>query len=72
MPMISGLFLLNALKTAFPDMRVIVITDFAHDEIQEAALQQGSFAFVHKPLNLEEFLNLVESAVEAKKLQASA
>lgn len=66
MPMINGLTVLAAIKIAFPRVAVIVITAFGNEETQAKAMRQGAFAFVHKPLNNDEFLGLVEQAVTAE------
>jgi two-component system, NtrC family, response regulator HydG len=60
MPMIDGLAVLAAIKTAFSSVPVIVITAFGDETTQAKAKQQGAFAFVHKPLDHEKFLSLVE------------
>jgi DNA-binding NtrC family response regulator len=67
MPKINGLTVLSAVKTAFPSVDVIVITAFSDEETQEKAMRQGALAFVHKPLNSEKFLNLIDGAIKAKK-----
>jgi DNA-binding NtrC family response regulator len=67
MPKINGLTVLIAIKTAFPRIQVIVITAFGNDEIQEKAMREGAFAFVHKPLNSNDFLGLVGNAIKAGK-----
>jgi DNA-binding NtrC family response regulator len=67
MPKINGLTVLSAVKTAFPSVDVIVITAFGDKETQEKAMRQGALAFVHKPLNSEEFLSLIDGAIKAKK-----
>ena len=66
MPMISGLTVLNAVKVAFPSVRVIVITAFGDEETQEKAMRQGAFAFVRKPLNSKDFLDLIDKAIKAE------
>ena len=67
MPKISGLTVLSAVKGAFPSVEVIVITAFGDQETEEKAMRQGAFAFVHKPLNPEEFPSLVDSAIKREK-----
>jgi DNA-binding NtrC family response regulator len=67
MPKISGITVLSAIKTAFADMEVIVITAFGDEATQSKAMQQGAFAFIHKPLDLEEFFSLVERALKVTK-----
>jgi DNA-binding NtrC family response regulator len=69
MPMISGMAVLKAVKTAFPHMAVIVITAFGDQVTQTNALREGAYAFVNKPLDLEEFLGVVKRAIGAKQHQ---
>ena len=67
MPKISGFTVLSAVKAVLPSVEVIVITAFGDEETQEKALREGAFAFVHKPLNPEEFLSLIDSAIKREK-----
>ena len=67
MPKISGLTVLSAVKGAFPSVEVVVITAFGDQETEEKAMRQGAFAFVHKPLDPEAFLSLVDSAIKGQK-----
>lgn len=66
MPMISGLSLLSALKTTFPDLKVIVITAFGDQITQNNALRDGAFAFINKPFDSKEFLGVVERALQVE------
>jgi DNA-binding NtrC family response regulator len=65
MPKISGLTVLCAIKAAFPTVEVIVIAAFGNEETEEKAMGQSAFAFVHKPLDPEDFLRLVDRAIKA-------
>ena len=67
MPKISGLTVLSAVKGAFPSVEVVVITAFGDQETEEKAMRQGAFAFVHKPLDPEAFLSLIDSAIKGQK-----
>jgi DNA-binding NtrC family response regulator len=70
MPRISGMAVLNAAKTAFPRLEVIVITAFGDQLTQANALRDGAFAFVQKPLDPEEFIGMVERALVASRHQS--
>ena len=70
MPSISGMAVLNAVKTAFPRLEVIVITAFGDQLTQANALRDGAFAFVQKPIDPEEFLGMVERAMVAGRDQS--
>jgi DNA-binding NtrC family response regulator len=66
MPLIGGLAVLSAVKTAFPSVPVIVITAFGDQLTQANALRNGACAFVQKPLDPEEFLAVVARAMKAE------
>jgi DNA-binding NtrC family response regulator len=67
MPKISGLSVLAAIKGAFPHVNVIVITAFGDEATELKAMQEGAFAFVHKPLDTAMFLSLIEQALAGEK-----
>ena len=66
MPLINGMTVLTAVKTAFPDMEVIVITAFYDQLTRTNARREGAYAFIDKPLNGAEFLGVVGRALEAR------
>jgi two-component system response regulator HydG len=60
----DGLAVLAAARQRSPDTKVILIT--AHSSVQtcRAALQQGAFDYIEKPLDLEELRTVVTRAAE--------
>lgn len=67
MPMISGLSLLNALKSALPDVKVIVVTAVGDPITRANALRDGAVGFFNKPLDREEFLGVVERVLNGDR-----
>lgn len=65
MPKATGRSVLNAVKTAFPDLEVIIITAFGDQIAQTNAIRDGAYAFVGKPLDPPVFLSLVDRAISA-------
>ena len=63
MPVIGGLAVQSALRTACPDVQVIVITAEEDPSHRLAALANGAAAFFLKPFNDEPFLAAVRSIV---------
>lgn len=71
MPVMDGMSLLNELKTADPDVEVIVLTGHATVEKAVAALKTGgAFDFLQKPLEeVDQMLATVARALERRRLR---
>jgi len=65
MPGMNGLELLAQLKQRRPGTPVMVMTGYADTATVERAHESGALAVVHKPLDLDAFLHLVERVAEA-------
>jgi two-component system nitrogen regulation response regulator GlnG len=64
LPGISGLELLAALRKKNPSIKVIVITAQSTMKNAVAAMQQGAFDYLTKPLDLKELQALVDKAAQ--------
>lgn len=60
MPGVDGLELLELLKQRRPGIPVMVMTGYADSATVERAHESGALAVVHKPLDVDAFLTLVE------------
>ena len=76
MPKLSGLELLEKIKTANAEIPVIVITAFGEVETAVTAMKAGAFDYINKPFNrdeilltLERSLNFSETKSENKQLR---
>ncbi len=66
----SGLDVARALKTAKPDVEVILVTGYASLDSAIQAMQIGAFDYVTKPISDYEALNLkVENAIEKVRMK---
>lgn len=65
MPGVNGLDLLEQIKQRSPGTPVMVMTGYADSETVARAHHSGALAVVHKPLDLDAFLSLVEQVSEA-------
>ncbi len=65
MPGIDGLELLAMIKERSPGTPVMVMTGFADRDTVARAHESGALTVVHKPLDLDAFLELVERVAEA-------
>ncbi len=63
MPKLSGLELLEKIKTANAEIPVIVITAFGEVETAVTAMKAGAFDYINKPFNRDEILLTLERAV---------
>ncbi len=67
MPDISGIDVLKAIRTNYPDIVVIMFTGYATVDSVREALKTGAFDYIPKPFNPEEFSTVVENACSIKK-----
>ncbi len=63
MPKLSGLELLEKIKTAAAEIPVIVITAFGEVETAVTAMKAGAFDYINKPFNRDEILLTLERAL---------
>lgn len=65
----DGFALLGEVKRRWPDTEVIVITGFATVDTAVAAMHQGAYHYLAKPVKIDELLVLVRKALEKRALQ---
>jgi two-component system response regulator HydG len=63
LPDINGLDLLKKIKSLNPHMPVIIMTSYAEIRTAVNAIKLGAYEYVTKPLNPEEILVLIKSAI---------
>src|SRR3989338_7283092 len=63
MPQVDGLSLLSHIKTAHPDVNVILITGFANINSAVEAIRQGAFDYLTKPIQPEELEETIKRAL---------
>ena len=68
LPDIEGIELLSPLKEINPEIKVIMITAYASVETAVRALNEGAFAYITKPFNIEEVLKTVNDVFEKQRL----
>lgn len=72
MPGRSGIELLQHIKKIAPWIPVIVFTSYADIPMAVEALKKGAFDFIEKPLNVDNFLEMVDLAVRHQEFDNSA
>ncbi|OYD17077.1 hypothetical protein CH333_01965 [candidate division WOR-3 bacterium JGI_Cruoil_03_44_89] len=68
LPDMEGIELLPPLKEMHSDMAVIMITAYASVETAVRALNEGAFAYIIKPLNMDEVLATIREALVKHRL----
>ncbi|WP_437300378.1 response regulator [Sorangium sp. So ce426] len=63
MPGMGGYETLVALKRIHPNLPVIVVTGYASDEATMRCSKEGAFRIVHKPIHLEDLLQIIKAAL---------
>ena len=64
MPGIDGVETLRRVKELRPDVGVIMMTGHAPEEMLQKALQEGSFAWVHKPLEIDRIIQVIDQCLK--------
>jgi two-component system, NtrC family, response regulator PilR len=62
MPGMSGIELLETIKSHTPEMPVVMITAFASPDDAVLAMKNGAFDYISKPFNVDEIKSVIESA----------
>ncbi len=68
----SGLELLRSLRTATPDLVVVIMTAFGSMETAVEAIREGAFDYVPKPFKIEEVKLAIRRGLEQRRRAASA
>ena len=68
MPVMSGLEAIAAIRGAFPDARIIVLTTYAGDVQVVRAFKAGASAFLVKNLAHQELLDTIRSVHRGRKV----
>ena len=64
MPGIDGLEVLKKVKETRPDIEVIILTGHGHEEDRELCMRLGAFAYLQKPLDINELSEIIKKANE--------
>ena len=70
MPGIGGLQVMEGLRTKCPDLQVILLTGRGSEKESEMGLEAGAFAYLMKPIDIEELVKMMKDA--AKSLKGNA
>lgn len=68
MPRISGIEVLKFLQENYPNTQVIILSRFSDVKTVVQTIKLGAYEFVGKPYEIDELLNVLERALERKRL----
>jgi len=68
MPGMDGVAFLKEIKRLRPETPVLLVTGHSNLDIEDHALRSGVYAFIEKPIELEQFLPTVARAMQRAQL----
>jgi DNA-binding NtrC family response regulator len=67
MPGVDGLTTLQALRSRFPDLYVVMMTAYGTSQTSIDAIRAGAFEYLTKPLDLDQLRTVIDHALTAKR-----
>ncbi len=65
----DGIDILKTVKRSNPDVPVVIISGHGNIEIAVAAIRQGAYDFIEKPVNIDQLMVVVSRAMETSRLR---
>ena len=69
MPGESGMSLLSYIRSAYPDMAVVMVTARGEISLAQQALQEGAYGYIVKPFDIHQILIHVYNALKRRELE---
>ena len=67
MPVMNGVQALKQIKTIRPKTIVTMMTAYAVEDLIQDAMEEGAFAILNKPVEIEEVIALIERSLKARQ-----
>ena len=67
MPVMDGVETYQRIKKITPGAAVVMMTAYAVEDLIQEALEEGAYACLYKPLDIEEALRLIDEITRARK-----
>ena len=71
MPLVSGLTAVFAIHKVLPQLPIIVLTAFGSPDVKVECIRQGAAAFLEKPLDTGQLLDVIEKVFASPKLDSA-
>lgn len=72
MPTMDGLEAIPSMRSASPDMRIVVLSAFAADTMRQEALAVGAHGYIEKGTPTEEVVSLIANLTGAQRVRTGA
>jgi PAS domain S-box-containing protein len=69
LPDMDGYWIMDRIKTKFPDTPVIMMTGSASVDSAVKAIKKGAYDYLEKPFATEKLLNTVQNVIERRRLE---
>ena len=69
LPDMDGYWIMDRIKTKFPDTPVIMMTGSASVDSAVKAIKKGAYDYLEKPFATEKLLNTVQNGIERRRLK---
>ena len=63
LPLVDGMTVLRRVRALYPDLRVVMITANADEDVARDALRRGAFDYIVKPFDFDYLARVVGAAV---------
>jgi DNA-binding NtrC family response regulator len=67
MPIMNGVEAYKRIKKISPEVKVMMMTAYAVEDLVQEALQEGAYGIIYKPLDIEKVLGVIVKAREEKQ-----
>jgi len=68
MPVMNGVEAFRRMKQIDPEAKVILMTAYYDDEELQTAVDEGAYSAIHKPIGIEQIIELIKSAVMGRAI----
>lgn len=72
MPGIDGMEVLRRMKKHYPEVQVIILTGHGSDKHEKESLELGAYAYLTKPVNIDELVETIKAAHAVKNASMTA
>lgn len=67
MPIMDGVETYKRIRSIRPEAAVVMMTAYTVEDLVEKALQEGAYAIIYKPLDIEEVLQLIQEILRERQ-----
>jgi len=72
LPSLDGLEVLKQIRRSDPNAKIIICSGYGSQKTIDEAMQNGAYAFLNKPFDVEAMIQLIASALRSKGTSGTA